>query len=470
MEETTIFIAVFTTLGVILLLTFLYWFHLRSKTKSTGKHNRSKVTELGKVTVTESQEILKSSSQNNVLIEQPANLGTSPANSKTGGTHLSNISKKSADKNLFTLTVGQKELSIPAYLEVTPDVDFSLSEKIGKGGNSIVYVAHVNGADLQKRCEGIKCVAKVLKFEDEEQDRPIFHQEIAMMSFFASSRNFAKLVGYCENPPIICLKHYVMGSLSDWIKKGHKMLPYSSRSVLRFTTNIAVGIKDLHENDFVHCDIKPGNILLNADPQVGFHAVLTDFGIARVLDETSVLVEAFRVVKKDGWSINYCPPEAFEKFFRADGDTETSMASGVTVGDECTQHALKSADIFMLAMTMFEMIFRIVPYNNLPDTATIVKAIWTGQRPEVGAEDLKAVQNDPLLRQLLDVMYECWNFNPEERPEPVVIIQKLRQMKSISRKDSDQLWRTSDTVEAHSSEISMGPIRKNTSKSARSIV
>ena len=72
---------------------------------------------------------------------------------------------------------------------------------------------------------------------------------------------------------------------------------------------IAKGIAHLHENNIVHRDIKPGNILITASPIHGqFMVKLTDFGLSKFLDpndETSAM-------SSDVGTLMFKSPEYFE--------------------------------------------------------------------------------------------------------------------------------------------------------------
>jgi len=51
-------------------------------------------------------------------------------------------------------------------------------------------------------------------------------------------------------------------------------------SLFRIVQGIAQGLHYLHEQQLVHSDLKPNNILLDSDT----NPKITDFGIARILD------------------------------------------------------------------------------------------------------------------------------------------------------------------------------------------
>ncbi|XP_004295800.1 PREDICTED: mitogen-activated protein kinase kinase kinase ANP1-like [Fragaria vesca subsp. vesca] len=93
------------------------------------------------------------------------------------------------------------------------------------------------------------------------------------------------------------------GSLAEWIKvSGKGGLP--EKEVKGYAGQILKGVKHMHDCGYVHCDLKPDNILLvgdvNVDGKPVFTAKVGDFGLAKKEEEV-----------EGGWrgTPNYLAPE-----------------------------------------------------------------------------------------------------------------------------------------------------------------
>lgn len=65
----------------------------------------------------------------------------------------------------------------------------------------------------------------------------------------------------------------------------------------------AIAFKVMHEKGVVHCDIKSANVLLKKSQEGWLQAIITDFGIARLLSSRQVMVQAFKESQLNGLSL-----------------------------------------------------------------------------------------------------------------------------------------------------------------------
>lgn len=127
--------------------------------------------------------------------------------------------------------------------------------------------------------------------EERDEEDLAFIQEVSLMNFFRNSRHCVKLVGYSVEPATIVMKMYKLGTLTD-VLIGKSPVPWSVNLAIQLLRDVAEGLVEFHKNGMAHLDIKPANILLDQDMNGPF-AVLSDFGIAQIVNEKSLLVPQF---------------------------------------------------------------------------------------------------------------------------------------------------------------------------------
>jgi serine/threonine protein kinase len=149
--------------------------------------------------------------------------------------------------------------------------------KLGEGGMGFVYEAHDRNLD----CRVVIKVPRRALLDDPEFSRR-FDQEIRSLVKL-SHPHIVKIsdVGQYDDLPFAVMQHLPGGSIDDRIRKGRngKPLPMPVSDVLGWISQVATAVDFIHRRGYVHRDIKPGNILFDADDNV----FLSDFGVAKVV-------------------------------------------------------------------------------------------------------------------------------------------------------------------------------------------
>src|SRR6266568_5180318 len=151
---------------------------------------------------------------------------------------------------------------------------FRIVEQIGAGGMAMVFKAYQPTLD---RYVAIKVL-------------PAFHARdpIFLKRFTQEARSVAKLAhpnivqihdfGEQENITFIVMEYVESGTLKDRLKERPLIVP----EAVDFVIQAAEGLGCAHSHGIIHRDVKPANMLLRKDG----HLLLSDFGIAKILEGT----------------------------------------------------------------------------------------------------------------------------------------------------------------------------------------
>lgn len=213
------------------------------------------------------------------------------------------------------------------------------------------------------------------------------------------------------------MKHYSNGSLQDFIYKETFKTRRNSLMFCQLLRDISCGLREMHESGFVHCDIKPGNVLIDQDEKGLLFAVLSDFGISRVVTNSVLLVKAFKLAKNDGMSVAYASPEALKRIEQSENE-ETSV----------NEDELKASDVYSYSMVTYELITQQCPWPKQLGYVEVVKRVLRGERPKL-SEDLQSRrQSDKILNGIVETMIQCWSENQLNRLQMKWVAEILDQL------------------------------------------
>ncbi|WVZ53908.1 hypothetical protein U9M48_004794 [Paspalum notatum var. saurae] len=207
-----------------------------------------------------------------------------------------------------------RKLELPLhYLKDITD-NFSPNREIGRGGFGVVY----KGIEVHS---GVVIAVKKLKPILGIQERQ-FKNEVNHLAR-VNHENIVKLIGYCDETKerpvyddyrqkyvmaevqekLLCYEYLSNGSLDNILRDESGRLDWQKR--YKIITGICQGLCHLHEgldnNPIVHMDLKPSNILLDANmvPKIA------DFGLSRLFSEEQTRTYTMNVMG----SIGYMAPE-----------------------------------------------------------------------------------------------------------------------------------------------------------------
>jgi len=162
--------------------------------------------------------------------------------------------------------------AVPVLLPGARAGRYEILEALGRGGMGVLYRARDASLD---RDVALKCPARDLS--DDEVARERFARE-ARASARLSHPHIVHVYEVFEqdDQPWLAMQLVRGPSLSKVLaQRGALPIP----DVLRWGEQLASALAHAHEHRILHRDIKPGNILIDADGR----ALLADFGLARTL-------------------------------------------------------------------------------------------------------------------------------------------------------------------------------------------
>jgi serine/threonine protein kinase len=165
---------------------------------------------------------------------------------------------------------------------MAPDViedRYRLDERIATGGMAEVWAAYDGELDRPVALKLLLRSADPARFSREARAAAaLSHPNICQLYDF----------GEAEGRPYIVLEYLPGGTLEDRLSSGE---PLPAHEAARIAREIASGLAHAHARGLVHRDIKPGNVLFDAEGA----AKITDFGVAQ-MEDASTLTEAGTVL------------------------------------------------------------------------------------------------------------------------------------------------------------------------------
>ncbi len=205
---------------------------------------------------------------------------------------------------------------------------YELLEELGRGGQGVVYRARRPGLECAEHLVALKLILPALLASTEHVGR--FVREIRAIS----ELNHRGIIptfdsGEDRGQPYVAMK-LVVRSLDQVLRERGRMPPDEA---VRLAIEMARAVDHFHRHGYIHCDLKPSNVLLDGD-----QPLITDFGLARVLGPDADLgtIEGRRL---EG-TIPYMSPEQLR-------------------GEPC-----RASDIYSLGAILFKMLTGRTPYGS----------------------------------------------------------------------------------------------------------
>ncbi|WP_067707425.1 serine/threonine-protein kinase [Nocardia yamanashiensis] len=222
---------------------------------------------------------------------------------------------------------------------------FSIERLLGAGGMGTVYLA---AHPRLRRRVALKVLGDT--FVTDTKIRTAFDREATL----AAGLDHPNIVpvydrSAVDDAVLWLAMRYIDGGDAAALLREHEQGLEPARAV-RLVADAAHALDYAHAQGVLHRDVKPANLLIDNDHREGERAVLTDFGIARTLDDTVTLSGIAA-------TFAYAAPERFS--------------------DTPADHR---ADIYSLGCTLFQLLTGQPPFPR-KDQAAVIGAHLTAPPP-----------------------------------------------------------------------------------------
>ena len=201
-------------------------------------------------------------------------------------------------------------------------------------------------------------------------------------------------MGFCRKPLSVIMEYLGGGSVKSIIYNENKLRAEpDNEEKLIILTKAAHGLFALnHEHKMQHRDIAARNILISDyDERITRQTIvkITDFGMSRKNDS-----DKDQKTKAEVGPLKWMAPESIQK-----------------------QVYSEKSDVYMFAITMWEIMYGQEPYKNEDALNTAMKVVMKQERPEFLW---------PLPDGLELLIQKCWDQNPKVRPTFQIIVKTLK--------------------------------------------
>lgn len=262
---------------------------------------------------------------------------------------------------------------------------YELLELIGGGGMADVYRAHDK---LLDRSVAVKILHP--QFSNDAEFIEKFHRE-AQGAAKLSHPNIVNIydVGEEAGCHYIVMEYVAGDTLKNKIQQqGHLSVAES----LDIARQIAEALEHAHQNNLVHCDIKPHNILMMRDGRVK----VADFGIARAVT-ASTMTYSGNVIG----SVHYFSPE---------------QAKGTVVTPK--------SDVYSLGIVLYEMLTGKLPFTGETSVGIALKHLQE--------EAVPVRQIDPTIPTIVEaVVSKLMAKDPAMRPDSSEVVREISQAQAM---------------------------------------
>lgn len=215
-------------------------------------------------------------------------------------------------------------------------------------------------------------------------DWSLLNREVEKLAVLYTSRHIVRLldVGWDSDPPFYVMEYLQNGSLSSFLSQG----PLPPQEAVRIAKSVLQALVHAHGSGILHCDLKPANVLLDAD----LEPRICDFGQSRLSYEQNPALGTLFYMAPEQADLNAVPDARW--------------------------------DVYALGALLYQMLCGEAPYRTA-DNERLIRSTETLE--ERLAVYRRMVRNSPkpnrhrkmagVDKRLADVVDRCLKTDPQER-------------------------------------------------------
>jgi len=249
---------------------------------------------------------------------------------------------------------------------------YEIKQKLGEGGMGIVYKA----LDTKlNRTVALKFLPSHLTKDESTRKRFVVEAQAASALDHPNICTIHEINETEDGRRFICMAYYQGEALSEKIKNG----PLPLDPALDIFMQIVQGLVAAHEQNIVHRDIKPGNIIITEKGEVK----IVDFGLAKLAG-----IDLTRTTSSKGTAAYMCPEQI----------------RGEKVDHRC--------DIWALGIVLYEMLTGKLPFEG--DYPEPLMYAIVNEKPKPLSQYVSGIPE--LLQSILDKLLKK---DPDERYQSI---------------------------------------------------
>ncbi|HSG48168.1 MAG TPA: serine/threonine-protein kinase, partial [Longimicrobiales bacterium] len=208
-------------------------------------------------------------------------------------------------------------MSVTPGLEEELAPEFQVSRVLGKGSMGTVYLAREVALE---RLVAVKVPLPELARDDEVRARFIREARAAARISHPGACSVYRAGQLDDGTPYLVMQYLEGRTLADVLAAEG---PFSRDTALSILEQVAGALAAAHAQGIIHRDLRPGNVMWN---EATGRAILTDFGIAGILETGSQTVSRITRAGQRLGEVGFVSPEQLQ------GETLTEAADIYSLG------------------------------------------------------------------------------------------------------------------------------------------